>query len=38
LTLALTEGQEVTPIEGLAMADGALHPMQQDFIDHDAFQ
>ena len=30
-------GQEVTTIEGLAL-DGNLHPMQQAFIDHDAFQ
>jgi xanthine dehydrogenase YagT iron-sulfur-binding subunit len=38
LTLAASiEGQEVTTIEGLA-TDGALHPMQQAFIDHDAFQ
>ena len=28
----------VTTIEGLAAADGALHPMQQAFIDQDAFQ
>ena len=28
----------VTTIEGLAGPDGALHPMQQAFIDHDAFQ
>ena len=39
LTLAATaEGREVTTIEGLAGADGALHPMQQAFLDHDAFQ
>ena len=39
LTLAaMTEGHAVTTIEGLAAADGALHPMQQAFIDHDAFQ
>jgi len=38
LTLAMTcEGRDVTTIEGLA-ADGQLHPMQQAFIDHDAFQ
>ena len=38
LTLAvMTDGAEVTTIEGLAM-DGALHPLQQVFIDHDAFQ
>ena len=39
LTLAaMAEGKEVTTIEGLAGADGALHPMQQAFLDHDAFQ
>jgi xanthine dehydrogenase YagT iron-sulfur-binding subunit len=38
LTLALAaEGAQVTTIEGLA-ADGKLHPMQQAFIDQDAFQ
>jgi xanthine dehydrogenase YagT iron-sulfur-binding subunit len=38
LTLAVAcEGREVTTIEGLA-PDGELHPMQQAFIDHDAFQ
>jgi xanthine dehydrogenase YagT iron-sulfur-binding subunit len=31
------EGREVTTIEELA-ADGALHPLQQAFIDHDGFQ
>jgi xanthine dehydrogenase YagT iron-sulfur-binding subunit len=39
LTLAASvEGQEITTIEGLAKADGTLHPMQQAFVDHDAFQ
>jgi xanthine dehydrogenase YagT iron-sulfur-binding subunit len=39
LTLAvMAQGRAVTTIEGLAAADGALHPMQQAFIDHDAFQ
>jgi xanthine dehydrogenase YagT iron-sulfur-binding subunit len=38
LTLAVTcEGRDVTTIEGLS-ADGELHPMQQAFIEHDAFQ
>jgi xanthine dehydrogenase YagT iron-sulfur-binding subunit len=38
LTLAaVAQGHEVTTIEGLAR-DGELHPMQQAFIDHDAFQ
>lgn len=31
------EGREITTIEGLA-TDGALHPLQQAFIDHDGFQ
>ena len=31
------EGHEVTTIEGLA-SDGDLHPMQQAFIEQDAFQ
>jgi xanthine dehydrogenase YagT iron-sulfur-binding subunit len=39
LTLtASIEGRAITTIEGLAAADGALHPMQQAFIDHDALQ
>jgi xanthine dehydrogenase YagT iron-sulfur-binding subunit len=39
LTLALSaQGRAVTTIEGLAASDGSLHPMQQAFIDHDAFQ
>jgi xanthine dehydrogenase YagT iron-sulfur-binding subunit len=38
LTLAvMQDGATVTTIEGLAK-DGALHPLQQAFIDHDAFQ
>ena len=31
-------GREVTTIEGISDPDGELHPMQQAFIDHDAFQ
>jgi xanthine dehydrogenase YagT iron-sulfur-binding subunit len=39
LTLAIAaQGRRITTIEGLAGADGALHPMQQAFIDNDAFQ
>jgi xanthine dehydrogenase YagT iron-sulfur-binding subunit len=39
LTLAVgVQGKPITTIEGLAGADGALHPMQQAFIDQDAFQ
>jgi xanthine dehydrogenase YagT iron-sulfur-binding subunit len=38
LTLALAaQDQQITTIEGLAQ-DGKLHPMQQAFIDQDAFQ
>ncbi len=38
LTLAASVRAPVTTIEGLAEADGALHPLQQAFIDEDAFQ
>ncbi|TYO65813.1 (2Fe-2S)-binding protein [Bradyrhizobium hipponense] len=38
LTLAvMMDGAEVTTVEGLA-SDGTLHPLQQAFIDQDAFQ
>ena len=38
LTFAvMQDGAQVTTIEGLA-ANGALHALQQAFIDHDAFQ
>jgi xanthine dehydrogenase YagT iron-sulfur-binding subunit len=33
----MQDGKEITTIEGLAPGD-ALHPLQQAFIDHDAFQ
>jgi xanthine dehydrogenase YagT iron-sulfur-binding subunit len=33
----MQDGTEVTTVEGLAR-DGTLHPVQQAFIDHDAFQ
>jgi xanthine dehydrogenase YagT iron-sulfur-binding subunit len=39
LTLARqAEGRAVTTIEGVASAEGRLHPMQQAFLDHDALQ
>ncbi len=39
LTLAAAaEGQVIRTIEGLADADGALHPMQAAFVAHDAMQ
>jgi xanthine dehydrogenase YagT iron-sulfur-binding subunit len=34
---AAADGSDVTTIEGLA-ENGKLHPVQQAFIDHDAFQ
>jgi xanthine dehydrogenase YagT iron-sulfur-binding subunit len=38
LTLAvMKDGASITTIEGMAK-DGTLHPLQQAFIDHDAFQ
>jgi len=38
LTLAvMKDGAQVTTVEGLAQGD-ALHPLQQAFVDHDAFQ
>ena len=38
LTLAVQyEDRDIQTVEGLA-PDGALHPLQQAFIDHDAFQ
>src|ERR1700692_4458415 len=33
----MKDGASITTIEGLAMKD-RLHPLQQAFIDHDAFQ
>jgi xanthine dehydrogenase YagT iron-sulfur-binding subunit len=38
LSLAVAVRDPVTTIEGLARPDGTLHPMQQAFIDEDAFQ
>ncbi|PBB18038.1 (2Fe-2S)-binding protein [Mesorhizobium sp. WSM4313] len=34
----MNAGKDVMTVEGLASSDGKLHPMQQAFIDHDAFQ
>jgi xanthine dehydrogenase YagT iron-sulfur-binding subunit len=34
----MAEQHEITTIEGLAGPGEPLHPMQQAFIDHDAFQ
>jgi xanthine dehydrogenase YagT iron-sulfur-binding subunit len=39
LTLAIAaQGKAIETIEGLAAADGSLHPMQRAFIDQDGFQ
>lgn len=39
MTLAvMAQGRDVTTVEGLAGPDGKLHPVQQAFIDNDAFQ
>ena len=39
LTLGLSaQGKEIKTIEGLVGADNKLHPMQEAFIRHDAFQ
>lgn len=35
---ALHDKAEVITVEGLESIDGSLHPLQQAFIDHDAFQ
>jgi xanthine dehydrogenase YagT iron-sulfur-binding subunit len=34
----MNDGREITTVEGLASTDGELHPVQQAFVDHDAFQ
>ena len=39
LTLAvMKDGASITTVEGLGAADGTLHPIQDAFIEHDAFQ
>ena len=39
LVLAVSaQGARITTIEGVAAPDGALHPMQAAFIEHDGFQ
>jgi xanthine dehydrogenase YagT iron-sulfur-binding subunit len=39
LRLAVSaEGADIVTIEGVAQADGKLHPMQEAFIAHDAMQ
>jgi isoquinoline 1-oxidoreductase alpha subunit len=36
--VAAADGQSITTIEGLAGADGTLHPVQQAWIEHDVAQ
>lgn len=36
--LAQCQDRAITTIEGIADKNGTLHPVQQSFIDHDAFQ
>ncbi|MGI8537405.1 MAG: 2Fe-2S iron-sulfur cluster-binding protein [Mycobacteriales bacterium] len=39
LTFAVAQqGCEITTIEGLEGPDGALHPLQEAFLEHDAYQ
>jgi xanthine dehydrogenase YagT iron-sulfur-binding subunit len=32
------QGREITTVEGLGGANGAMHPLQSAFIEHDGFQ
>ncbi|MGH2473208.1 MAG: (2Fe-2S)-binding protein [Candidatus Limnocylindria bacterium] len=34
----MAEGKEILTVEGLEAPDGTLHPIQQVFVDHTAFQ
>ena len=36
--VAQVAGGEITTIEGIAQADGTMHPMQAAFIKHDGYQ
>ena len=38
LLAVAAQGAEITTIEGLAAADGELHPLQAAFVEHDALQ
>ena len=38
LLAVMAQGTEITTIEGLAAADGELHPLQAAFVEHDALQ
>ncbi|HEY4041711.1 MAG TPA: (2Fe-2S)-binding protein [Rhodopila sp.] len=36
--VVMKDGATITTVEGLAGSDGTLHPLQEAFIEHDAFQ
>ena len=38
LLAGLAEGSEILTVEGLEQPDGSLHPIQQAYVDHTAFQ
>jgi xanthine dehydrogenase YagT iron-sulfur-binding subunit len=38
LLAVAADGSEITTVEGLAPAEGELHPLQAAFVEHDAFQ
>jgi xanthine dehydrogenase YagT iron-sulfur-binding subunit len=38
LLAVMAQGAEITTIEGLAVADGELHPLQAAFVERDALQ
>ena len=38
LLAGLAEGREITTVEGLEGADGSLHPIQEAYVEHTAFQ
>src|SRR4051794_27073937 len=38
LLAVAADGAAITTVEGLAPADGELHPLQVAFVEHDAFQ
>ena len=38
LLAVMQDGAVITTVEGLARADGTLHPIQDAFIEYDAFQ
>jgi aerobic-type carbon monoxide dehydrogenase small subunit (CoxS/CutS family) len=38
LLASLAEDEDIVTVEGLETADGELHPIQQAYVDHTAFQ